>query len=378
MQKRRFIFTLSVLLITLNLIFCSKDSPVEPEPIMAEELQSILDNKLESLNGTGVSSAVVFPDQNIWTGASGISFGETPKSTDMIFCTGSVTKTFTAALCLQLAEENLLSLEDSLHEWLPVYPNIDGSITILQLLNNMSGIYNITDNTELWDAVFADPSKTWTPGEIINSFQSESYSSPGNGWFYSNTNYILLGEIIKEATNSEVSTQLRNRFFEPLCLNSTYFDVEEIIPSNIAHSWFDLGGDGSKDDVSLISRTGIYSVLWTAAAVFSTAEDLARWSQALFEGDVISQESLNLMLTPYSTMPGTTDFGCGLGVFLIGPGNNAGVELVGYTGRTFGYLTSMFYAPDYGISIAVMINDNNVTCLDEITTALLVKVLESL
>ncbi|MFC1725319.1 serine hydrolase domain-containing protein [candidate division KSB1 bacterium] len=378
MKKIKFIIVPVSLLLALNMIYCSKDSSIEPETTIAEELQEVLDEKLEIFNGTGVSAAVVFPDGDTWSGTSGVSFGTTAITPDMIFGIGSVTKVFIAALCLELAEEGTFSLDDSLFQWLPDYPNIDNSITILQLLNNTSGIYNITDNTEVWDAVFADPAKSWTPEEIISAFLPEPYENPGEGYYYSNTNYILLGKIINEATGSTVSTELRNRFFEPLGFNDTFFEFEEILPSNIAHGWFDLGGNGSIDDVSLISGTGIYSVLWAAGAIFSTAEDLAKWSSALFRGEVLSQSSLNQMLTSYATYPGTTDVGCGLGVFLIGPGNNAGVELVGYTGRTFGYLTSLFYVPDHGFSVAVMVNEDNVTCLDEITTALIIEVLSTM
>ena len=376
MKMVKFINVLGSLLLISLMFDCSKDSATEPEPTTSDSFQAVLDNNLEAYNGTGVSAAVIFQNQDIWSGTSGVSFGATAITEDMIFGIGSVTKTFIAALCLQLADEGAFSLEDSLHEWLPDYPNIDNSITIRQLLNNTSGIYNITDNTALWSAVFNDPTKFWTPEELISSFLDEPYSTPGAGWFYSNTNYILLGKIINEATGSLVSAELRNRFFEPLGLNSTFFDVEEILPSNIAHGWFDLSGNGSYDDISLISRTGINSVLWTSAAIFSTAEDLAKWSSALFRGNVLSQSSLDQMLTSCCTTPGTTDVGCGMGVFLLGPSNNAGVELIGYTGRTFGYLTSMFYLPDYGISVAVIINEDNSACLDVITTDLILEVVD--
>jgi len=185
----------------------------------------------------------------------------------------------------------------------------------------------------------------------------------------------LLGMMITEATQSSVSAELRNRFFQPLGLNSTFFDGEEIVPPNIAHGWFDLSGNGSYDDISLIPRTGIYSVLWTSAAIFCTAEDLAKWSSALFRGAVLDQASLDQMLTPCCTMPGTNDVGCGMGVFLIGPSNSTGAELIGYTGRTFGYLTTMFYLPDYGTSVVVMINEDNTACLDVITTNLTLEVI---
>lgn len=357
------------------LINCCTETEPEPEPTTSEKLQKVLDNNLKVFNGKGVSAAVVFQNRDLWTGTSGISFGTSAITKDMVFNIGSVTKTFIAALCLQLADEGVFCLEDSLHEWLPVYPNIDHSITIKQLLNHTSGICNISDNPELWSAVFNDPEKLWTLEELLSSFLNEPYAAPGEDWFYSNTNYILLGEIIKVATGSSVSSGLRNHFLEPLGLNNTYFAIEETIPPDVAHGWFDLTGNGSYDDVSLISRNGIYSVLRTSAAIFSTAEDLVKWSSALFNGNVLSQLSLDMMLYSYSTMSGTIDVEYGMGVYLIGPANNTGVKLIGYTGRTFGYLTSMFYLPDWGISVAVIINEDNTACLDAITTDLILETL---
>ncbi|KPK85553.1 MAG: hypothetical protein AMS27_07005 [Bacteroides sp. SM23_62_1] len=358
-------------------INCCTETGLEPEPTTSEKLQKVLDNNLEEFNGKGVSAAVIFQNQDLWSGTSGISFGTSSITKDMIFNIGSVTKTFIAALCLQLADKGAICLEDSLHKWLPDYPNIDNSTTILQLLTNTSGINNITDNPELWSAVFDDPAKLWTLKELVSSFLDEPYAAPGEDWFYSNTNYILLGEIIKVATGSSVSSGLRNHFFEPLGISNTYYAIEETLPPDIAHGWFDLTGNGSYDDVSLISRNGIYSVLGSSAAIFSTAEDLAKWSSALFNGNVLSESSLDMMLYAYSTMPGTTDVGCGMGVFLIGPANNTGVKLIGYTGRTFGYLTSMFYLPDYDISVAVIINEDNTACLDAITTDLILEALNN-
>lgn len=137
MKMLKFIKVLGLLLLFSLMLNCCKDTLTEPEPTTAESLQRILDNNLEAFNGKGVSAAIVFQNQNIWSGTSGISFGTTAITEDMIFGIGSVTKTFMAALCLQLADEGVFSLEDSLHEWLPDYPNIDNSITIRQLLNNI-------------------------------------------------------------------------------------------------------------------------------------------------------------------------------------------------------------------------------------------------
>jgi D-alanyl-D-alanine carboxypeptidase len=371
MNKTKLISVFIHALLSISFISCAEDTSTEPELTASAQLQLVLDNSLETLGGTGVSAAVVFQNRDTWLGTSGTSFGTIAMTSDMILGIGSITKNYIAALCLELEEEGLFSLEDSIHEWLPDYQNVNNSITIRQLLNNSSGIYNITDNTSLWDAVFTDPSKLWTLDEIISAYLLEPYASPGSDWYYSNTNYILLGKIIEEATGAAVSAELRRRFFEPLGLNGTYFEIEETIPSNVAHGWFDLSGNGSFDDVSLISGNGIYSVLWTSAAIFSTAEDLAHWSSALFQGNVLSSSSLDKMLTSYYILPGTSDVGLGMGVYLISPNNSAGVAMTGYTGRTFGYLASMFYVPEYGISVAVIINDDNALCLDAITTGLI-------
>ena len=364
-----------ILLLSILIVGCQKTSP-DPEPGRDEKLQTILDQTLTKYNGKGVSAAIIFDEQDSWSGTSGISFGSTKLSTGMVLCTGSVTKTYMAALCIKLADEGWFSLDDSLHSWLPDFEHIDNSITIRQLLWNTSGIYNVTDKPELWEAVFSDPSRVWTPEEVLSDYLDEAYGDPGSGWYYSNTNYILLGMIVKNATGSEASELLRDRFLGPLGLDHTYFAIEEELPSNTAHGWFNLSGNG-EEDVSLISVNGIYSVLWTSAGIFATPENLTRWCSDLFQGKVLNEESLDQMLDPCCTMPGTTDVQCAMGVFLIGPGNSTGEEMIGYTGRTFGYLTSMFFLPGSGISIAVMINDDNSQFLDEVTTTLLLEALET-
>ena len=362
------------ILLSVLFVSCQEITP-DPKSERAEKLQTILDQTLERYNGIGVSATIVFEAQDIWSGTSGISHGSTALTHDMVLCTGSVTKTYLAALSLALADEGWFSLDDSLQNWLPEYESVEGSITIKQLLYHTSGVYNVTDNPALWEAVFKDPSRLWTPGEVFSAFMDEPYADPGMGWYYSNTNYMLLGMIIEEATGSKVSELIRDRFLLPLGLNQTFFAVEEDLPANAAHGWFNLSGNGV-EDVSLIPLNGFYSVLWTSAAIFATSENLARWCSDLFMGRILSEASLHQMLDPCCPMPGTSDVACAMGLFLIGPGNSTGVEMMGYTGRTFGYLASMFYLPGNSMSIAVMINEDNTPLLYEITTALILEVLE--
>jgi len=361
--------------ILLVFISCNEKIP-HPELTDFQKFQNILDHNIELYGVKGVSAAVKFQDQSIWYGTSGISYGTTSVSDQMVFCIGSITKTFIAALCLQLAEEGVFSLDDALHDWLPDMTHIDHAITIRQLLNNTSGISEVTDKVELWDAVLSDPERTWTPEEVISSYLGEPYADPGSGWYYSNTNYILLGKIISNATGNTVSSELRQRFFGPFGLDQTFFDGEEIIPVQVVHGWFDWSGEGDFEDISVIPRTGIYSVLWTSAAVFSSAKDLVVWSSSLVEGHVLGPSAMDQMFSIYGTMPGNSNVGCGMGIFLVGAENDTGMELIGYTGRTFGYLSAMFYVQDHGISVAVTLNQDHVACLDAITTELILETID--
>jgi D-alanyl-D-alanine carboxypeptidase len=130
-----------IIFFIVTLAGCNKESPNEPVQTIAQELQEALDNTLASQDGIGASAAVKMPGQEIWRGTSGISHGSVPIEKDMIFCIGSVTKNYIATLVLQLAEEGVLTVDDSLHQWLPTFVNLDSAITITQLLNHTSGVY---------------------------------------------------------------------------------------------------------------------------------------------------------------------------------------------------------------------------------------------
>ena len=114
----------------------------QPGLPFVKKLQDTLDNGLKKYNGKGISFAIIAPGHKMWIGVSGVSHGTTPIKPETLFDAGSITKNFVAALTLKLVEESLLTLDDTLHKWLPDYPNIDNTITIRQLLNHTSGLYS--------------------------------------------------------------------------------------------------------------------------------------------------------------------------------------------------------------------------------------------
>jgi len=251
---------------------------------------------------------------------------------------------------------------------LPAFPNIDSTITLKQLLNHTSGVYDFTKNPIWEDRVLADMNRIWSPEETISAFVLTPLFAPGAGYQYSNTNYLLVGMIIKQATHSQISTQLRKRILNPLGLTHTFFSVEEQIGGTLAHRWGDTNDDGQLEDLSSYPRNSYDSMLWTCGAMYSTAEDIVKYSQALFNCRLFSQQSLNQMLTwiPYVHNPA---LGYGFGILIL-PDFVMGVRGFGHDGTVMGYKARWVHLPDQGVHIAVLLNEDDYDCLTAITNAL--------
>jgi len=357
-----------ILLLTVAFFSCSEESPSEPKvTTLGEKLQQTLDKSIDDFNIKGVSASVFIPGNENWTGSGGVSHGNISITSNSIFIIGSVTKTFTSVLVLRLTEKGILSLDDSIHKWIPSFTNIDSTITIRQLLSHTSGVYDYSTHPNFWSVVGSDLNKKWTPEEILNSFINAPYFSPGSDFHYSNTGYLILGMIIKAATQSEVSTQLRNRILNPLGLSKTFLAGDETINGTFAHGWYDLTNDGNLDDVSSFPNTAFYSVSWTAGSIAASVEDLNKFSQALFTGGLINQSSLDEMLNYHS--PTYSDFynGYGLGIGSLGSVLVGGKNAVGHAGDAIGYCALMVYLPAHDASISILINEVNSNCLCSIS-----------
>ncbi|MFC1853255.1 serine hydrolase domain-containing protein [candidate division CSSED10-310 bacterium] len=348
---RKILFAILCPLLLSSFIFCTCSSE-STDPTLAEEMQKTLDNALNEYDLMGLSAAIIMPDQPNWSGVSGYSYDTTPITSDMLFYMESITKSYVAALVLHLSAEGLLTLEDSLDMWLPEYRYIDGCITIRQLLNHSSGVFDFSEHPTIWDEIMADLHRSWSPEEVITNFVLEPYFEPGTGWYYSNTNYFLLGMVIVEVTGSELSAELRQRFFNPLGLNNTFLAGEDDITGELAHGWYDLDMDGDLDDFSIIPRTAIDSLAWAAGGLVSTAEDNALWASYLFGGDILEQEQLDQMLD-FIAFNSETRTGYGLGTCRF---NYCNQTLWGHTGGGIDFSAILFYLPDEEVSFTVMCN----------------------
>lgn len=323
----------------------------------SEKLQKALDASLESSNGIGISTAVIMPDGGTWIGVSGLSFGTTLITPDMLFAIGSARKMFVGAAIFQLGEEGKINLDDSLSKWLPPYPSIDSTITIRQLLNHSSGLYNFVDNDEFWQSIFDDPAKVWAMEEIIFAFNHGPLFTKGTGWHYCQRGYNLLRMIIEKITGSDIPAVNKNRFWIPLGLANSFTSAKGELPALFAHGWYDLDADGTYDDFSSFPRTAF--VTGIGGEVWATAEDLAKWARALFyDKKVLSQASLDQMLTFHSPCTGE-EFLCagyGLSVVKYNPQIVNGLEEIGHSGNAPGYAAACLYFPDLEVCIGMVDN----------------------
>jgi len=306
---------------------------------------------------------------------SGFSHDTVPIRKDMLFAIGSVTKNMVAALTLKRAEEGALSLDDPLSKWLPDYPNIDPSITIRQLLNHTSGIYMFWSNQQIWDDLKKDREKRWTPEEVL-AYVKEPYFKPGEGFRYSNTNYLLMAMILEKAGGATLSGQFREAFWTPLGIENAFLSLEEDIPERQVHVFGDnFNNDGSVMDLTFLPRVSHESITYGSGGLFMTAEGLARWCHALFEGEVLGRKSMDEMLDFVERGLGWKKRGYGLGVERFSKRQSSGAIAIGHTGANIGTSVYMMHLQEQHTSVVVMINSFDHKCSGAITKNLTTAIL---
>jgi D-alanyl-D-alanine carboxypeptidase len=357
MAGRRAIWIVPLFLIIGS---CSRDT--RPLDVRIKEA---LSDRLEQYDVKGASAAVILPDGSIHCVTAGVSHDTVTIKPEMLFATGSITKNFVAVLILQLAENGLLSLEDPLHKWLPPYQHIDSNITIRQLLNHTSGIFMFWENQQLWDDLIKYRDSVFTP-EVVLTYLKEPHFTRGNGFRYSNTNYMLLAMIATRATHSSLSAEFRKRFWQPLGLTNTYLSMEDQIPQErLAHVWGDNFKKGTElRDITFLPRTSHESISYGSSGIFTTPRDLAVWCMSLFTGKILENSSLHQMLKFNPDAAGSWCEGYGLGVFILKRGSTNGEKAYGHGGGNIGTSAYMAYLPDYNATVVVMINFMHGKCPD--------------
>lgn len=256
----------------------------------------------------GVSAAAVFADGTEWSAAAGRAGLAESLQRSHLIAIGSVTKTMTAAVILQLAAEGRLSLDDSISLHLPPRLHVNPAITIRQLLNHTSGVANYTGTAALSQAIAASPGHVFSADELLD-FIGPPRFAPGTNTEYTNTSFLLAGQIAERVGNADIASLYRTRLWLPTGLTGPWLPGFGGAPGPVAMSLSQAGL------VSPTDRMEVLSVGHSAFGVMATASDVARWGHALFTGSVISgamQSEMRQLVPAAGNIPGES--GSGLGI----------------------------------------------------------------
>jgi len=348
---------------------------------VARQLQEMLDNAIkpsaEIKEGIpGAVLALTIPGEGEWVGTAGYAdvANQIPMESDHRMRAGSITKTFTGMLILQLAEEGKLSLDDSVDKWLPgmVEDTVDTpmsgkDITIRQLLNHTSGLSNFVFDMNWTMDYYNEPTKQYTPEELVNmtlampdgtfpdgTKYTVPLSQPGAKWNYSNTGYILLGLIAEKVTGNTWESEIENRFIKPLGLTNTYVPKigEPEIQGKHATGYWNLFDETEHEpgfEDKLVERTLIdSSFTWASGDMISTAEDLARWVTAIGEKDLLKFDIEEQQFTWFPVAP-MVKMGLGITKELL-------YATYAHRGQIGGFDAVMHYEIDLKVPVTTMIN----------------------
>jgi D-alanyl-D-alanine carboxypeptidase len=259
---------------------------------------------------------------------------------------GSITKTFVAVVVLQLAEEGSIDLDAGIDGYLPDLPGAD-RITPRQLLQHTSGLGDYLDQP----AVLSDAQRKWTPAELIAVAEAAGRTGePGGAHTYSNTNYIVLGQIIEQATGKPWAAEVRKRILQPLHMRDTSLIGRHEAPG------YGLEGDSFVDYTDRWDTT----VGGAAGALQSTASDLLVFTEALARGQLLSDGSQAQMtaFVPASDLSafGVTRHEYGLGFEVYATDQ---VTVYGHLGSGASHSAFIGFDRESGASVVVMMNSDN-------------------
>ena len=226
----------------------------------------------------------------------------------------SVSKAFVSVLILQLEADGKLDIDDAVAKYLPdVVPN-GGAITLRELMNHTSGLFNYTDDAAFVNDPITNFARTWSPQELLAlAFAHAPNFAPGANWSYSNTNYIVLGLVVEQVTGKPLGQVLQERIFTPLGLTSTSFPLTIALAPDFVHGYIKLPGTPLFDISPGLNPTWG----WAAGAIVSNARDVTAFYRALFTGKILPAVELGEMKAT-TTNSGT--YGLGIANTLLACG----------------------------------------------------------
>jgi CubicO group peptidase (beta-lactamase class C family) len=265
-----------------------------------------------------------------------------PVTSDTKFRIGSITKQFIAVSILKLQEEGKLSVQDKLSKFLPDFPRGD-EVTIHHLLTHTSGIHSYTDRPVFYKFI----TLPIAPAALIDTIKSYPYDfNPGDKYLYNNSGFFLLGYIVEKVSGKNLDNYLKETFFKSLGMNNTGIYNTKVLLDNEAYGY-------SYDNRTLIKAIN-WDMSWAggAGALYSTTKDLYTWNEAVFNGKVLSDESLKAAFTPVVlNNKQKIDYGYGWALQ-----DYRGYKFISHGGGLDGFVTYLERQPEKKITVVVLCN----------------------
>ncbi len=318
---------------------------VRPSAAALAELDRRIEAHLDEYNIPGGLVAVASRGRMVHLKSYGVANVElsVPVTDSTVFEIGSISKQFVSAAVMLLVEDDMLELDDPIHQYLPDLPSEWLGVTVRHLLTHTSGIPDY-EEIRTYDVY----GFRLTPEEVIRIAHSRPVDFvPGAGWYYSNTGYFLLSMIVERIEGRPLGQVLQARIFGPLGMNQTRMtDPEAIIPHRASGYWVDKTGE-------LINRrpTETSSTLG-AGGILSSAHDLAKWDEALYGDQLLSAESKATMWTA-AVLPNGEDTGYAFG-WSVRP--YQGLTSQSHGGQVAGFVANFARYPEQEAAIIVFLN----------------------
>jgi len=328
---------------------------------LAARLDARLQTLLKRSGIPGVSAAIVWDDGRRWSGAAGSADLATARvmTPETAFALASVSKTLTAAVVLQLVSEGRLALDQPVAPLLSAF-RLDPRITVRMLLDHSSGLPDYFLNPKIDRPLQAKPDAAWTALQAWR-FAPAKRPVPGTTWRYSNSNYLLLGELVKAVTGRSLATEVRARLLDPLGLTTAWFQAAEKPRAVGATGYKRLATAGGgfryarvAPPSDIMPFRSVVTAAGGAGSIAATAMDAALWMRAFAGGDVLPADIQAAMLgDAAATKALHARIPYGLGIQLV---PLDGRRALGHSGKYLGFRNVVRYVPEAGVTIAVLTN----------------------
>ncbi|MGB2691600.1 MAG: serine hydrolase, partial [Thermodesulfobacteriota bacterium] len=273
-----YVFLLCILFVAPG---CDSNNQDSLDHELVERLKQILSDNMEEFGIPGALVGVWIPGEGsliIEEGVSDIETNEAIVKEDHLRI-GSVTKSFTVTVILQLVDEGLINLNDPLSKFFPEIEN--SSATVGELTNMRSGIFNYTEDNNFVLELIQNLLRKWAPQELVDVADSNlPYFTPDGGWHYSNTNTVILGMIIEQVTGNFIGDEIQKRIIEPLGLKGTVYPVTPDMPLPFSRGYAEFDPEVGLMDVTFSDPSASAG----SGAMISKLSDLHIWGEALGKG----------------------------------------------------------------------------------------------